>query len=162
MNQIIAFFFAFKKEYLLSIDEYGITSEEWLLQQIAGYMEDSEMSLIFHNSKNLIYRKLNPWKTFKRDHLLKNLEYNTESIPEGIKLTVATQHIANVLAFFFLIIWALFLLPFQKEVALLTIFSFITIFFSVKYIVFRIHCFDLACSFDSFRKKIQSKNNTDL
>lgn len=149
---MIVFPFVYQKKLVLPVAEYGVTSNEWLLQHITHYMEDSEMSLVFRDSNNLIYRKINPWKSFKRDHLLKNIEYNADSTLNEIKLTITTQHTVTVLAYFFLIIWALFLLTFQNEAAVVIILSFAAIFYSTKYIVFQMHCTDILNSFDSFRK----------
>lgn len=44
---MIVFPFVYRKKLVLPVNEYGVTSNEWLLQHIARYMEDSEMSLVF-------------------------------------------------------------------------------------------------------------------
>lgn len=91
-------FFPFSVKQIIRIDtEGGISSGPYVLNHIAGYMEDYGMVMQQRTENELSYTKGEIWRTFDRKGALRNVVFRVEFPLNEMRITLESETILSFL-----------------------------------------------------------------
>lgn len=84
---------ALSRTITLKEEEYGISSEKYILNHIATHMEQFGMMERWMSETELFYIKMDPLNAYRRKDIIRNILIKVSYNEEGIEITLQTETI---------------------------------------------------------------------